>query len=102
MQELKLCRPVFSDRGGSGTAVTSRDAAVGLHHGGVGAIVGCEMVSCLYGAISIPKSEAVSGGDGEESREGSYGGAPADEVGGGCGGEPQEERAETGVEIYVL
>ena len=28
---------------------------------------------------------------------GSYGGGLADEIGGGCGGEPQKERAEDGV-----
>ena len=48
----------------------ARDADVGLHLGGVGAIVGREMVSGLHGAVSIPKREAVSVGDGEESRKG--------------------------------
>ena len=69
LQELEPCRPIFSDRSGSGTAVAGRDAAVGLHLGGIGAIIGREVVSCFHRAVSIPKGEAVSGGDGKESRE---------------------------------
>ena len=102
LQELESGRPVFSDRGGSSTAMAGRDAAVGLHLGGIGAIISREMVSGLHGAISIPKSETVSGSDGEEAREGSYGGAATEEIGGGRGGKPQEERAEGGKEIHDL
>ena len=69
LQELELCRPIFSDRGGSGTAVAGRDASVGLHLGGIGAIIGREVVSGFHRAVSIPKGEGVSGGDGKESRE---------------------------------
>ena len=44
--------------------MAGRDAAVGWYLGGVGAIVGREMVSGLHSATSIPKSEAVGGGNG--------------------------------------
>ena len=40
LQELEPGRSILSYRGGSGTAVAGRDAAVGLHLRGVGAIIG--------------------------------------------------------------
>ena len=69
LQELEPCGPIFSDRGGSGTAVAGRDASVGLHLRRIGAVIGREMISGFNSAIPIPESEAASGDGGEESHK---------------------------------
>ena len=69
LQELESCGPIFSDRGGSGTAMAGRNAAIGLHHRRVGAVVCREMITGFHGAIPIPESEAVRGDSSEESHQ---------------------------------
>ena len=60
LQELEPCGPIFSDGGGSGTAMAGRDAAIGLYLRRIGAVIGREMISGFNSAIPIPESEAVS------------------------------------------
>ena len=71
LEELKPCRSIFSDGCSSGAAVTGRDTAVSLHLGGIGAVIGREVVSSFHRAIPIPKGEAVGGCDGKKSCDGS-------------------------------
>ena len=59
LQQLEFCGPVLLDRCGSDVTWAGGDTAVGLDFCGVGAVVSRQVVSGLYGAVSIPQGKAI-------------------------------------------
>ena len=57
MQELESCRSLSLNRGGPDAAWPGRDAAVRLDFGWIRAVVGCQVVMVLNGAITVAKGE---------------------------------------------
>ena len=80
LQELEPRRSILLDGGGPGAAMASRNTAISLHLGRVGAVVSCKVVPGFHGAISVLEGEAVSGDNREESHQRSQGGTPMDAV----------------------
>ena len=60
LEELESGRSFPLYRGRSNAALSCRDAAVSLHLGGVGAVVGREVVPVFHCAIVVTEIEAVS------------------------------------------
>ena len=52
------------DRGGPDAAWPGQDAAVRLDFGRIGAVIPCQMVTVLNGAVTVAKCESVSGRQG--------------------------------------
>ena len=58
-QELELCWSILLDRYGSDGTWAGWDTAVCLNFGGVGAVVGHQVIPGFNGTISIPQCKAV-------------------------------------------
>ena len=72
LQEFKAGRPRLTYWGGSNTAWPGRDAAIGLNLGGVGAVIGCQVIPILNEPVAVAEHRTIAGSrraSGEETEQ---------------------------------